>query len=245
MLELTRKGAKGKADTERVAREMRTLIEYMKTEGADMNKAQGLAETQKRILQDEYFAHAEKAMDNLRAAKENAAALKNESAAEGRNIRFSIQCGADRESYDIVNIDRQKNRTSHDTYLKSEDNRGSLWEGSKGSIAQNGADGKENAAPVKKNIRFQLASPVEMNNEKETSGKAHMESEDSGSSGSEVSKQSIAQDATKSKRTDEPVKKSVRFQMAEQALDCQLEVFLESVGKNDIKHWSAPHPWHP
>ena len=38
-------GAKGKADTERVAREMRTLIEYMKTEGADMNKAQGLAET--------------------------------------------------------------------------------------------------------------------------------------------------------------------------------------------------------
>ena len=108
MLELTRKGAKGKADTERVPREMRTLIEYMKTEGADMNKAQGLAETQKRILQDEYFAHAEKAMDNLRAAKENAAALKNESAAEGRNIRFSIQRGADGESYDIVNIDRQK-----------------------------------------------------------------------------------------------------------------------------------------
>ena len=56
-----------------------------------------------------------------------------------------------------------------------------------------------------------------MNNEKETSGKAHMESEDSGSSGSEVSKRSIAQDATESKRTDEPVKKSVRFQMAEQA----------------------------
>ena len=139
----------------------------------------------------------------------------------------------------------KKNRTSHDTYLKSEDNRGSLWEGFKESIAQNGADGKENAAPVKKNIRFQLASPVEMNNEKETSGKAHMESEDSGSSGSEVSKQSIAQDATESKRTDEPVKKSVRFQMAEQALGCQLEVFLEPVGKNDIKHWSAPHPWHP
>ena len=38
-------GAKGKADTEHIAREMRTLIEYMKTEGADMNKAQGLAET--------------------------------------------------------------------------------------------------------------------------------------------------------------------------------------------------------
>lgn len=38
-------GAKGKADTEHIAREMRTLIEYLKTEGADMNKAQGLAET--------------------------------------------------------------------------------------------------------------------------------------------------------------------------------------------------------
>ena len=38
-------GAKGKADTAHIAREMRTLIEYMKTEGADMNKAQGLAET--------------------------------------------------------------------------------------------------------------------------------------------------------------------------------------------------------
>ena len=38
-------GAKGKADTEHIAREIRTLIEYMKTEGADMNKAQGLAET--------------------------------------------------------------------------------------------------------------------------------------------------------------------------------------------------------
>ena len=38
-------GAKGKADTEHIAREMRTLIEYMKTEGADMDKAQGLAET--------------------------------------------------------------------------------------------------------------------------------------------------------------------------------------------------------
>ena len=45
-------------------------------------KAQRLAENERRILQDEYFAHAEKAMDNLRSAKENAAALKTESAAE-------------------------------------------------------------------------------------------------------------------------------------------------------------------
>nr|DAU01259.1 MAG TPA: chromosome segregation ATPase [Caudoviricetes sp.] len=66
-------------------------------------KAKRLAEAQRRTLQDEYFAHAEKAMDTLRAAKENAAALKTESAAEGRNIRFSIQRGADGESY--VKID--------------------------------------------------------------------------------------------------------------------------------------------
>ena len=45
-------------------------------------KAKRLAEAEKRTLQDEYFTHAEKAMDNLRTAKENAAALKTESAAK-------------------------------------------------------------------------------------------------------------------------------------------------------------------
>ena len=53
-------------------------------------KAQRLAENERRILRDEYFAHAEKAMDNLRSAKENAAALKTESAAEGQGVRYSI-----------------------------------------------------------------------------------------------------------------------------------------------------------
>ena len=53
-------------------------------------KAQRLAENERRILQDEYFAHAEKAMDNLRSAKENAAALETESAAEGQGVRYSI-----------------------------------------------------------------------------------------------------------------------------------------------------------
>ena len=56
-------------------------------------KAKRLAEAEKRTLQDEYFAHAEKAMDSLRAAKENAAALKTESAAEGRGVRFQLQEG--------------------------------------------------------------------------------------------------------------------------------------------------------
>ena len=51
-------------------------------------KAQRLAAAEKRVLQDEYFAHAERAMDSLRAAKENAAALENKGAAEG--TRYSI-----------------------------------------------------------------------------------------------------------------------------------------------------------
>ena len=56
-------------------------------------KAQRLVEAEKRALQDEYFAHAEKAMDNLRAAKENAAALKSEGAAQG--VRFQLHEGKD------------------------------------------------------------------------------------------------------------------------------------------------------
>ena len=56
-------------------------------------KAKRLAEAQRRTLQDEYFAHAEKAMDTLRAAKENAAALKNEGAAEQQGVRFQLQEG--------------------------------------------------------------------------------------------------------------------------------------------------------
>ena len=56
-------------------------------------KAQRLAEAEKRALQEEYFAHAEKAMDNLRAAKENAAALKSEGAAPG--VRFQLHEGKD------------------------------------------------------------------------------------------------------------------------------------------------------
>ena len=53
-------------------------------------KAKRLAEAQRRTLQDEYFAHAEKAMDTLRTAKENAAALKNEGAAERQGVRYSL-----------------------------------------------------------------------------------------------------------------------------------------------------------
>ena len=51
-------------------------------------RAQRLAEAEKRVLQDEYFAHAEKAMDSLRSAKENAAAFENKGAAEGTRFKL-------------------------------------------------------------------------------------------------------------------------------------------------------------
>ena len=66
-------------------------------ENTAARKAQRLAEAEKRALQEEYFAHAEKAMDNLRAAKaaenKNAAALKTEDAAEKLGTRFEIDKG--------------------------------------------------------------------------------------------------------------------------------------------------------
>ena len=68
-------------------------------------KAKRLAEAEKRTLQDEYFAHAEKAMDNLRTAKENAAALKNESAAGKQGGRFSILKDKTGESYIKIDED--------------------------------------------------------------------------------------------------------------------------------------------
>ena len=66
-------------------------------------KAQRLAEAEKRALQDAYFAHAEKAMDNLRAAKENAAALKSEGAV--KSIRFEIKRDAAGETYIQIDED--------------------------------------------------------------------------------------------------------------------------------------------
>ena len=94
----------GKAGTiHKVMQQVKTLLENilskakevlrMDPENAAAQKARRLAEAEKRALQEEYFAHAEKAMDNLRSAKENAAALKNESAAEGRGVRFQLQEG--------------------------------------------------------------------------------------------------------------------------------------------------------
>lgn len=110
----------GKAGTiHKVMQQVKTLLENilskakevlrMDPENAAAQKARRLAEAEKRALQEEYFAHAEKAMDNLRSAKadenKNAAALKNESAAEKPGTRYAIRQDVNGESY----IDTPKN----------------------------------------------------------------------------------------------------------------------------------------
>lgn len=65
--------------------------------------AKNLAQAQKKALQDAYFAHAEKAMDNLRAAKENAAAIEGNGAAKG--VRFEIRKDAAGETYIQIDED--------------------------------------------------------------------------------------------------------------------------------------------
>lgn len=72
-------------------------------------KAQRLAEAEKRALQEEYFAHAEKAMDALRAAKENAAALKSEGAAKERRYEINPEYADDVDQWDKEG--RNSNRT--------------------------------------------------------------------------------------------------------------------------------------
>ena len=72
-------------------------------------KAQRLAEAEKRVLQDEYFAHAEKAMDNLRAAKENAAALENKGAAKEKRYEINPEYADDVDQWDKDG--RNSNRT--------------------------------------------------------------------------------------------------------------------------------------
>ena len=150
-------------------------------DNAAARKAKRLAEAQKRTLQDEYFAHAEKAMGTLRAAKENAAALKNEGAAE-----------------------QQKNRTPHDAYLKSDDNRGSLWESSKEPSGGTHVESEDSRSRLPKSSKEDTSTQLP---------KAVL------SSVSETqvvsSDVSIAQDSAESKRTDEPVKKTVRMQLDE------------------------------
>lgn len=295
-------------------------------------KAKRLAEAEKRTLQDEYFAHAEKAMDNLRTAKENAAALKTESAAEKQGVRFSILKDKAGESYikidedilkdvpqeewkstvkqaikerfpngferngwtilnlkegrnefvwskstkalqwenaeayadkmrmaanldeiiqtadevyrepanhknaeafnrgrikiqvgqnvyeadvltaiktdqreifyDVVGIRPANNKTLSRTHMESEDSGSSLREGFTEPSGGTRAESEDSRSRLPKGSG-------------EASGGTHVESEDSRSRLPETSKQSIAQTSDESKRTDEPVKKTVRFQLSE------------------------------
>lgn len=273
-------------------------------------KAKRLAEAEKRTLQDEYFAHAEKAMDNLRAAKENAAALKTESAAEKKGVRFSILKDKAGETYIKIDEDILKDvpqeewkstvkqaikerfpngfkrngwtientKESRKEFVWSKYTKALQWESAnayadKMRIAANldeiirtadevyrePANHKNAEAFNRGKIKIQVGQnayeadvltaiktdqreifydivdikPIKI----ETSGKAHIESEDSRSSGPEVSveasggtvtktqshdasrlpeasKQSIARTSDESKRTDEAVKKTVRFQLS-------------------------------
>lgn len=273
-------------------------------------KAKRLAEAEKRTLQDEYFAHAEKAMDNLRTAKENAAALKTESAAEKQGVRFSILKDKTGVSYIKIDEDILKDVPQEEwkstvkqaikerfpngferngwTILNHKDGRNEFvwskstkalqWENAEAyadkmrmaanldeiirtadEVYREPANHKNAEAFNRGKIKIQVGQnvyeadvltaiktdqreifydivdikPIKI----ETSGKAHIESEDSRSSGPEVSveasggthvesedsrsrlpetsKQSIAQTSDESKRTDEPVKKTVRFQLSE------------------------------
>ena len=273
-------------------------------------KAKRLAEAEKRTLQDEYFAHAEKAMDNLRTAKENAAALKTESAAGKQGVRFSILKDKTGESYIKIDEDILKDVPQEEwkstvkqaikerfpngferngwTILNHKDGRNEFvwskstkalqWENAEAyadkmrmaanldeiirtadEVYREPANHKNAEAFNRGKIKIQVGQnvyeadvltaiktdqreifydivdikPIKI----ETSGKAHIESEDSRSSGPEVSveasggthvesedsrsrlpeasKQSIAQPSGESKRTDEPVKKTVRFQLSE------------------------------
>ena len=72
-------------------------------------KAQRLAAVEKRVLQDEYFAHAERAMDSLRAAKENAAALENKGAAKEKRYEINPEYADDVDQWDKDG--RNSNRT--------------------------------------------------------------------------------------------------------------------------------------
>ncbi|MFV8253777.1 hypothetical protein ABI153_06955 [Faecalibacterium prausnitzii] len=273
-------------------------------------KAKRLAEAEKRTLQDEYFAHAEKAMDNLRTAKENAAALKTESAAGKQGVRFSILKDKTGESYIKIDEDILKDVPQEEwkstvkqaikerfpngferngwTILNHKDGRNEfVWSKSTKALQWENAEAYADKMRMASNLDEIIKTADEVYREPahhknaeafnrgkikvmigpnayeadvltaiktdqreifydivdikpikiETSGKAHIESEDSRSSGPEVSveasggthvesedsrsrlpeasKQSIAQTSDESKRTDEPVKKTVRFQLSE------------------------------
>ena len=247
--------------------------------------AKNLAQAQKKALQDAYFAYAEKAMDNLRAAKENAAAIESNGAAKG--VRFEIRKDSAGETYIQIDEDILKGVPRENwksvvrqaikerfpdgfmrngwTILNSKEGRKKyVWSKyTKALQRENGtayADKMRMAAnldeiiatadkvyrepanhknaeafnrgkirvkvgenayeadvltaikPDTKEIFYDIVDLVQT--KIETFGKAHMESEDSRSSGSKVSNKSIAQDAGESKENNAAVQKTVRFALS-------------------------------
>ncbi len=274
-------------------------------------KAKRLAEAEKRTLQDEYFAHAEKAMDNLRAAKENAAALKTEGAAEKQGVRFQLHEGKDsleeqmnkninelekmhivatvngnevafgkNNSESIENIERFFDSIGNKAVREGFGTVELLRKGARATVRHGNSAAKQAAvAAIPAVIRegkqigyeqnwqgrgydtYVFAAPVEINGIKlyqsvivnsylhdnrrafyvhevcwtdgsfvtmDSAGKPTKKEDTSTQLSRSVlslhsetqkvsSEQSIAQTSDESKRTDEPVKKTVRFQKAEQA----------------------------
>ena len=275
-------------------------------------KAKRLAEAEKRTLQDEYFAHAEKAMDNLRTAKENAAALKTEGAAEKQGVRFSILKDKTGESYIKIDEDILKDVPQEEwksmvkqaikerfpngferngwTILNHKDGRNEfVWSKSTKALQWENAEAYADKMRMASNLDEIIKTADEVYREPahhknaeafnrgkikvmigpnayeadvltairadereifydivnvqptkiEPFGGTHVESEDSrsrlpkgsiyqesgltsvlkteqgGEAPKPLSKNSIAQPSGESKRTDEPVKKTVRFQLSE------------------------------
>ena len=275
-------------------------------------KVKRLAEAEKRTLQDEYFAHAEKAMDNLRTAKENAAALKTESAAEKQGVRFSILKDKTGESYIKIDEDILKDVPQEEwkstvkqaikerfpngferngwTILNHKDGRNEfVWSKSTKALQWENAEAYADKMRMASNLDEIIKTADEVYREPahhknaeafnrgkikvmigpnayeadvltairadereifydivnvqptkiEPFGGTHVESEDSrsrlpkgsiyqesgltsvlkteqgGEAPKPLSKNSIAQPSGESKRTDEPVKKTVRFQLSE------------------------------
>ena len=275
-------------------------------------KAKRLAEAEKRTLQDEYFVHAEKAMDNLRTAKENAAALKTESAAGKQGVRFSILKDKTGESYIKIDEDILKDVPQEEwkstvkqaikerfpngferngwTILNHKDGRNEfVWSKSTKALQWENAEAYADKMRMASNLDEIIKTADEVYREPahhknaeafnrgkikvmigpnayeadvltairadereifydivnvqptkiEPFGGTHVESEDSrsrlpkgsiyqesgltsvlkteqgGEAPKPLSKNSIAQPSGESKRTDEPVKKTVRFQLSE------------------------------
>lgn len=132
--EQAQKNASKRSGITKVMRQVKAMLDNViskakeilgfEPDNAAAKKAQRLAESEKRILQDEYFAHAEKAMDNLRAMKtENKNAADSESRAAKSNdvLKKSARFEADESFGQTEKIDFAKAKTEKQRYQLAED----------------------------------------------------------------------------------------------------------------------------